>query len=93
MPLPRREVLLLVAGLARKLVQPLATGELQLRAEADRIVIRAASDAPAQTTVEGDVRADTGTGSALLDRLAVRLGWRVVFDTPAQVSILFAATP
>ena len=34
-------------------------------------------------------RADTVTGSALLDRLATRLGWRVRFDSNAEVTVLF----
>ena len=48
----------------------------------------AAGEATSHAT--SPARADVGTGSALLDRLAARLGWRVVFASPAQVSILFA---
>lgn len=81
-----REAVLLVAGLARGLVQARAEGLLHLVLGRDGIVLRvqpdaAAGDAPAA------LRADTGTGSALLDRLAARLGWQVAFDAPGQVSI------
>ncbi|MEF9978422.1 MAG: HAMP domain-containing sensor histidine kinase [Thermomonas sp.] len=89
--LPRREALLLVSGLARRLVQPHVAGELHLRLEPDRLVLQvidAGSDASTTTSIRA-AKADVGTGSALLDRLAVRLGWRVVFDTNTQVALLF----
>ena len=81
-----REAVLLVAGLARKLAQPRTEASLQLVLESGQIVLRMTpedADANAATAL----RADTGTGSALLDRLAARLGWRVALDAPAQVSI------
>ena len=49
------------------------------------------SGEPASTMTK-PARADVGTGSALLDRLAARLGWRVAFASPEQVTILFADT-
>jgi len=80
-----REAVLLVAGLARKLVQSRADGTLHLDLEPECLLLRIE---PEQTDAAGaSMRADTGTGSALLDRLAARLGWRVAFDAPAQVSI------
>lgn len=87
---PRRESLLLVAGLARKLAQPHADGELQMRLDADRVTLRMLATAPATATrPDRPAKADIGTGSALLDRLATRLGWRVAFDSPEAVSIRF----
>ena len=91
---PRREALLLVAGLARKLVQAHAAGALQLRLHADRLELRfiAAAEAPTPATMPAPTptRADSGTGSALLDRLAARLGWQVAFESAVAVSIHFA---
>ncbi len=80
------EAVLLVAGLARKLLQSRSDATLQLALAPDRIVLRMSPQAgdgdPATAS-----RADTGTGSALLDRLAARLGWQVAFDGPGQASI------
>ena len=84
---PRREALLLVAGLARRLAQPHSVGELRLQLHEDRIDLRfiAANDTLASPATHA--RADTASGSALLDRLAARLGWRVAFDSPASIAI------
>jgi len=84
---PRREALLLVAGLARRLAQPHSVGELRLQLHDDRIDLRfiAANDTLASPATHA--RADTASGSALLDRLAARLGWRVAFDSPASIAI------
>ena len=87
---PRREALLLVAGLTRRLAQAHAIGELQLRLHADQLDLQFLATAETPSTTPTPARADIGTGSALLDRLAARLGWRVVFASPAQVTILFA---
>jgi signal transduction histidine kinase len=89
---PRREALLLVAGLTRRLTQAHATGELQLRAQADRLELHFLPAGETPATTNTTMRADIGTGSALLDRLAARLGWRVVFASPAHVSVLFAGS-
>jgi hypothetical protein len=91
--LARREALLLVAGLARRLVQSRTAGELRLQAQGDRFVLGVSPAADADTQHAAVARADSGTGSALLDRLAARLGWQVVFDAPMQVSILFSSAP
>ena len=81
-----REAVLLVAGLARKLAQSRTEGSLRLALEADRIVLwMTPEDADANAATA--LRADTGTGSALLDRLAARLGWQVAFESPGRVSI------
>ena len=81
-----REAVLLIAGLARKLAQPRTEGTLRLARVQDRIILAMSpEDAGGDATLA--TRADTGTGSALLDRLAARLGWRVAFDAPAQTLI------
>ena len=89
---PRRESLLLVAGLVRKLEQAHASGELQLRLASDRLEMQLLGSGEPASTMTKPARADVGTGSALLDRLAARLGWRVAFASPEQVTILFADT-
>lgn len=88
-----REALLLLAGVARRLLQPYASGMLQMTLAHDHIVLCVcASDAVVAAPAAG-MRADIGTGSALLDRLAVRLGWQVRFDTPMQATLLIGAAP
>jgi len=57
---------------------------LHLQRQHDRIVLWMA---PEETDAAIAPRADTGTGSALLDRLAARLGWQLAFDAPGRVSI------
>ena len=89
---PRRESLLLVAGLVRKLEQAHASGELQLRLASDRLEMQLLGSGEPASTMTTPARADVCTGSALLDRLAARLGWRVAFASPEQVTILFADT-
>ena len=80
-----REAVLLIAGLARKLVQARTDGTLRLALEPQRLLLGVEPES--EDAAIASMRADTGTGSALLDRLAARLGWRVAFDAPAQVSI------
>lgn len=80
-----REAVLLLAGLARQLVQPQAEGVLHLALEPGAIVLSLPAHAPGEAPAAQ--RADIGTGSALLDRLAARLGWRVAFETPGQATI------
>ncbi|WP_330947218.1 HAMP domain-containing sensor histidine kinase [Thermomonas sp. LB-4] len=87
-----REAVLLVAGLARKLAQPRTEASLELVLESGQIVLRMTpedADANAATAL----RADTGTGSALLDRLAQRLGWQVAFDGSARVCVELNSDP
>lgn len=81
-----REAMLLVAGLARKLAQSRTEANLQLALESGHIVLRITPEDPDAHTAAA-LRADTGTGSALLDRLASRLGWQVALYTPTRVSI------
>ena len=82
----RREALLLIAGLLRLHLQAQACTRLHLRMDAHALDIH--------TSTTGDVvvmqppaRADTGTGSALLDRLAARLGWQVLILSPSQTRL------
>lgn len=84
---PRREALLLLAGLARRVAQPHAGGELRLQLHDDRIELRFLAASDPTTSAALPARADTGSGSALLDRLAARLGWRVVFASPTDIWI------
>ena len=84
---PRREVLLLIAGLARRLAQPHVVGELRLQLHDDRIELRFLTASDAATSPAPPARADTGGGSALLDRLAARLGWCVESDIPTRIAI------
>ena len=80
-----REAFLLIAGLARTLVQARNDGALHLALDAGQLLLQVE---PAQADAHAaSMRADTGTGSALLDRLADRLGWRVACDTPGRVSV------
>lgn len=79
------EAVLLIAGLARKLVQSRTVGTLRLASASQNLLLRIE---PEQAeSAEASMRADTGTGSALLDRLAARLGWRLDFDAPSRISI------
>ncbi|WP_297831053.1 HAMP domain-containing sensor histidine kinase [Thermomonas sp.] len=81
-----REAVLLLAGLARGLLRQSAGGHLHLGLETGMIHMRlVAEGSPAAASTS--LRADTGTGSALLDRLAARLGWKVRFDSPHRVSV------
>lgn len=80
-----QEAVLLLGGVARRLVQGRADGTLRIALEEGHVRIQALP-LPADGDA-GAPRADTGTGSALLDRLASRLGWTVAFDAPGQASI------
>lgn len=81
--LPRREARLLLTALLRQL-QAAAPGQvLVLHAGPHRLRLAAAPEAgpaPAAT-------ADAGPGSALLERLAQRLGWQVLWQSPSAIVI------
>ncbi|HOV96132.1 MAG TPA: HAMP domain-containing sensor histidine kinase [Thermomonas sp.] len=83
----RREAVLLIAGMLRLLLNAQSCTGAQLRMDANRldIVLITPTDA---TATQPPPRADTGTGSALLDRLAARLHWQVRIHSPAQASLL-----
>ena len=89
---PRREAMLVVAGLARRLVQAQAAGELQLRLHADRLELRFVGTTDEPATATTPARADIGSGSALIDRLAARLGWQVQFESTMHATIRLAGT-
>ena len=60
--------------------------------ESGHIVLRITPEDPDAHTAAA-LRADTGTGSALLDRLAQRLGWQVAFDGSARVCVELNSDP
>lgn len=85
--LPRREALLLLAGLSRRLVRGRQGAVLHLGAEAGVIRLNVASSDGDAAAPPGIARADTGTGSAFLDRLVARMGWRLLADGTDAVRI------
>lgn len=89
---PRKEAELLICGLAQKLAQAHSTGKLQLEATAQHLLLQFLPELSREShSGEIQTRADTGTGSALLDRLATRLGWRIEFDGEHRISIALQA--
>ena len=91
--LPRREALLLVSGLLRKVVQQPPDAPIHVSL-LDRELLIEKRAAEGSTTISGDVlRSDTGRGAALLDRLAQRMGCRVDFETPTRIRIHLPARP
>ena len=83
----RREALLLIAGLLRLFLQSQACTHLHLRMDAHALDIHITAPADS-AAMPRSARADTGTGSALLDRLAVRLGWQVLIQAPTHIRLL-----
>ncbi|MFZ5607465.1 MAG: HAMP domain-containing sensor histidine kinase [Pseudomonadota bacterium] len=77
------EALLLLAGVLRMLAQADGDGVLRLHWRAPCFLLQ--REAAASSTA---VRADTGTGSALLDRLAQRLGWQVRWEDARRVVVV-----
>lgn len=92
--LPRREALLLLRGLSRRLLQPAAAGSLALRLDGTRLDL---AFHPAGGAAAGDpgasARSDTGRAAALLDRLAQRLGWELQFVSPTRIRIGLPQSP
>ncbi len=83
--IPRREALLLVSGLLRKVAQQPPDEDIHLRLDDHAIVIE---KHPQDSGSDSDgTRSDVGRGSALLERLAERLGWKVAFETPTRIRI------
>lgn len=86
-----QEAEVLLGGIARRVVQGRTEGILRLVLEDGGVLLQAL---PVRADGEaGEPRADTGTGSALLDRLAARLGWTVVQDVPGQARLHLPAPP
>ncbi len=88
--LPRREGLLLVSGLLRKVAQQPPNVPIHLSLQDGALLIDKQVDAADVASSTGDhssTRSDTGRGSALLDRLAQRLGWQVNFESVTRIQI------
>ncbi len=85
--LPRRESLLLVSGLLRKVAQQAPDAVIHATLAGRELLI---GKQPADASMGNDdtsTRSDTGRGSALLDRLAQRLGWQVDFESATRIRI------
>lgn len=88
----RREAVLLLAALIRRLHEAAPAAPLQLRWTLPELRLESAPVArPTADQAAPALRADVGTGSALLDRLAARLGWELTLCTPTRVVIRIAA--
>lgn len=86
--LPRREALLLVSGLLRRVAeQQPADADIRITLAGGELLIDKQIDPASTDAGHGAARSDTGRGSALLDRLAQRLGWQVDFETPSRIRI------
>lgn len=83
----RQEAVLLLAGIARRLLQGRTGGTLRLALDEGGIVMQVTPLPAPDEAAAPAPRADTGTGSALLDRLAARLGWAVTFEGPGQARL------
>ena len=86
--LPRQEAVLLISGLSRKLIQSEGATGLRFKFNHPFLVIESigGQDQNDPRRVHS-MRADLGTGSALLDRLATRVGWEIRFDVPGRIEI------
>ena len=85
--LPHKEASLLIGGLIRKIAQQ-PGGALVVRLHDAELVVERIRQEPeraADATVPP--RSDLGRGSALLDRLASRLRWRIAFESPTRVRV------
>ncbi len=85
---PRREALLLLRGLSRRLLQPSVPGTLALRLDGPTLDLAfRANEAATAMDADRPGRSDTGRAVALLDRLAQRLGWELDVLSPAHIRI------
>ncbi|MDE2406749.1 MAG: HAMP domain-containing histidine kinase [Xanthomonadaceae bacterium] len=87
----RREAVLLLSGLLRLLLQAQACEAVHLQLDATRLEIRLLPQTDASADSGHAGRVDTGTGSALLDRLATRLHWQVQIHSPFHATLRIAA--
>lgn len=86
--LPRQEAVLLISGLSRKLIHSQAATGLRFNFDHPLLVIESiGGESENDPRRVNSMRADLGTGSALLDRLATRLGWGIRFDMPGRIDI------
>ena len=86
--LPRQEAVLLISGLSRKLIHSEGAPGLRFKFNHPLLVIESmgGQDQNDPQSVRS-MRADLGTGSALLDRLATRVGWQIRFNVPGRIEI------
>lgn len=82
-----QEARLLILGLAQKLVQAHVSGQLTLTLAPDRLDMAFDDGSCSPSEAAQSARADTGTGSALMDRLAVRQGWQVAFSDATHIRV------
>lgn len=87
--IPRREALLLVSGLLRRVAQQPPDTVIHVSLDGGALLIEKPLDGIESAGDMESTRSDIGRGSALLDRLAQRLGWRVDFETPTRIRIRF----
>lgn len=80
------EALLLLAGVLRALAPAAGGGVLRLEWKAPCFLLQRADTGDAAAPAPAP-RADTGTGSAMLDRLAQRLGWQVHWEDGRRVMV------
>lgn len=85
--LPRREALLLVSGLLRTVARQAPEAPIRLSLVGAELLIDKPLVDDAALANDDDARSDTGYRSALLERLAQRLGWRVEFERPTRIRI------
>lgn len=85
--LPRREALLVISGLIRKVAQQAPEAVTHVTLSDNALLINKQVDAALINEDNTPVRSDTGRGSALLDRLAQRVGWHVDFESPTRIRI------
>ena len=91
--LPRREALLLVSGLLRKLTQQPPDAIIHVTLSNRELLIDKQVETASASADNSSARSDTGRGSALLDRLAQRLGWQVAFESATRIRIHLQARP
>lgn len=92
--LPRQEAVLLISGLSRKLIHSQAATGLRFKFDHPWLVIESiGGQNESDLQRVNSMRADLGTGSALLDRLATRLGWQICFDVPGRIDISLPNAP
>ncbi len=86
--LPRQEAVLLISGLSRKLIHSKGATGLRFKFNHPLLVIESTGGQDQNDPQRvRSMRADLGTGSALLDRLATRVGWEVRFDVQGRIEI------
>ena len=91
--LPRREALLVVSGLLRKVARQPPDAVIHVTLSGNELLIEKQVDAASDSDHSNATRSDTGRGSALLDRLAQRLGWQVDFESETRIRIHLQAYP